>query len=1814
MPTLWLFGVELNLTDNGAAFHFSGKLENPQHGPFVNNAEATLTKDTQGKPGKLLSLQFKGDVPFGFVDFQSEFDCEVENDHIRLLNIHVGGKKIATTVKLKLPLIFFEPERTLTAPRILVGEDYPWEKEGVGFSDQQITLREGLLSIPVNISLATAEWSRKAFWSSFDLSVNFTVQPLRNFDDPHAVFRPIAKGPNKEIAFIDLFQDSEPFPQIQRERDQFLGISVVTATATEVRIFSYPLDHALLIHPDILNTQQAASPENDILYQHALANGFLEFVHRAETSTHGPRVRWQKANDGQPGDAALVTFRLSDEHGNPLIMKAPFFPLASRQGIDAEVKDGDLPDRWESTIRGVVIQARGDKEKQALRKLNLTAIDPLKLNPNNSEHEFHWLVEGTTAKEEAKKLVKNAKAVVSGTAPSEIHGLGKGFYLEWVNSQVSLPQIPCQLETTPIVNANGHIYTQTDVLIRVGDWAVRNQLEERETYLGTHYVNIENPEKTVGMREARADESKENQFLRLPLIDTVYALSNLVGENRPETALAKATLDWTNRINNQFTNARTEHAQDPNVQPLFKDPDVKMQTHITGFTLKPPDGGRERFYAIDDYPRAEATTIRDTARTAANMVSAVNTYVHGGERDTSGAIFNQLEAELKNKLAEDFQLYAREFEKFWNSLWSKPAEKEIREARDALREFLSRRPLTLPPGSEAFFADTLAKAKELVHSAKEIPGVGKEFNKLTALIPADMTPDKFITDVWATNPVDDPLRRALLDYLWSPGGIALYRQALEAVYPNFVQEGAKLAAELKDYEAVLLAQVRNFVNDALPPAEQIKQFRNYLENSVPGVLTKARHGIDDMYRKLIAVWEEGWDKWDAGQKAAWAKLRKTYSPIFSPDVYTKLLLTSEDDARKLVELFNAAKDKPPIGLLLNQLKDLKVEPPAYFFYTQRFPLEQVAGSPDMEWLWRRPFDLCRLGSNKFWNFLLDKESSVIVKLSGAQSMADIIRELHDNYRSESRKNPLGLVVTDEKKDFVADFISHLHPDILAPHWRGILIINPMADIAKDEQLSTLCGFRYIGARYVAIGGSKLEVEEANLDIYANIFKQSSSQEADGSTDVALTVVKFDVTIKHTQLESGEIVLRLDLQNLWGRDKKDLEAQFKEIYIRGSLPREEKTSGEKQAPSSFEFAAWLPKPYQVNIDLAFIKAFEFKTLRVGKNKGQTSIEIDGDILLKSWGSSIGGQNVPINEDGQADDRIALNNFRILVPKLDPGKSLPMGMPRLLNFELPAVSLNLRRPRSFNLWGMEITPHGLGFIRNQAGGDAGPLKKMHDEYVWLFDIDWPDLAAPSFVFPFIKCDVEFGQLPIFGGTGASQLRFEMLMGLFLESGKAPRIAIGLSGLEARDLHLNIFGLLKLEIERLLIGSFQAQLPDHSEPPQTVTAISAEDVRLTILDWSVLPSESRLELLFMHETKPENHRGVLGWYWQEPNNDSFFRLHWVLLCKGIDPGKEVMDHLLAPTPNGEGSKLLKGMIDTEANPKKIKARVTPDGNWLFGASFGLGEIIKQGSFIIHDQHYYGISLTAPWLEPLIGSDRLMLAYIPGATRSQDRFRTSFRLPAFDLLGNFRSGDIALEWAFNWDYLLDIGFPWKGSAGYQWERAFSVPAGTYEAKFGLYIEKRTQTLPATTGQRLTIAAGAGLYVGYYFGFQSPIVWLRAGIGVFAILEGSITFELSIGSGLNPFKGAIVEIMVRGVIGIYAYGEGGIDVWVLSARFRVSVQAALAGELHYLPNGGSSLSYAATLSAGYSASVRVGCGFFSFTFSVSGSVEIGVSGRLLLN
>lgn len=1134
----------------------------------------------------------------------------------------------------------------------------------------------------------------------------------------------------------------------------------------------------------------------------------------------------------------------------------------------------------------------------------------------------------------------------------------------------------------------------------------------------------------------------------------------------------------------------------------------------------------------------EAVRLEELARSGPLVETKSWTYTFSGKGDVGQP--EQLRQKLERRAGR--AAWRERFEAFWHG-----------DANAEPLKSLRAQLVTAERASARAQADWLARAKAVVLGGVKVPGFDETIVKRLAMFVNTATTVEDLTRWLVTPPSDDV--RLLLDHLWQPANGDLVRRMVAAVFlPD-----SRLPADIRE----TLKNTLQLPDDAVDLLE---------ETAFDGLRCPAPVGVSDAVKLMLEVWR---------QRPELADLRETYGQVLDQKAF-RALIENAADAQRVVDIL---KQQFPI----TDLSTLSFAPPEYLLLSSLLPIKGQPIEAEANWLWNVTYQLCQLGQNS-WSFYLDRDVTIVVKLSGDRELGAILREIHAGFRTEQRPNPLGIPLEDGTADKALDrFIRGLHPALREASWRGMIAINPTALLGTDELLKDLCGFESLRAEYVACDGASAPGQ--HLNTYARIRKVAEVGQAPKDAELSFALTRFDVAIANGRIEHGEIEFALDPKNLWGKLK-----EFERIHLRGSLPREPAGQGSGEA-RSFEFAAWLAKPYEQEIDIAFVDRVRFRSLKVMRYKGQTAIDIDGSLLLKSC--SIGSITFDIGQEFPSFD---LKNLRILLPSLPPGESIPMGWPRGLGIEFPDVSFAIKKPKLLNLFGgIELKPLRIGFQRNPSSpGDFLSL-----------DGSFPSIRG--FDFPSIVFEVSFGKLPQFGGTNLSSLKFDLLAGFIVRPGKGLEHYLALSGLSGADIRIDLFRFIQLAIKRLALRRYTGRLPNHDD--QTVTAVTAEDIRFSVLDKPILPDGARFDMLLAQATGgPPKDRAVLGWL-QSPKAGSFLDIHWILLAHNIKVADNVLNHLLDTRPQGptKPDDLLDDLVDHAATT--MKAQVSGDESWLVGASFALGKLLSRCSLIIHDQHYYGITLASdqPWLQTLIGSDRLILAYIPGASPDQDRFRTSFRIPAMDLLGPMRSGDFAVELGLNKDFLIDCGYPWRSGALYQWHRSFSMPMGTYEAKFGFFFEKRTSAEPGGD-QSLTLAAGVGFYVGYRFGFGQPgrLVWVEAGIGVFAVLEGHLTFRFS--GGITNFKGGLERLEVLGVVGIYAYGEGGIEIWVISARFRVSAQAAVAARLVYVAGGEAVLTYAASLGADYAASVRIGSGFFSFEFSVSGRVEIAVSGQLLLS
>lgn len=1735
MADLSLFGAIRSFTAAGEAYQNVGSLANQLSGRLATD-------------GQSVELRFSGEVPYGELSFQATLRCRIDQGKIVLLS--VASVTMAPRVRLRL---FGGWD---LAPATLEVSGGPL---GISFRAEPDNRVRDVARSPLEL----ANFRRRDFegWSANRVSFSFPAQEVH--------FDPIVTAGRPALVLIDHFGD--PVGEML-VHEQTLPLVAARATAGEVAIQVMAEADALFLHPDVLDTTalrhaDGAIRDNDFLFQYVLVHGRLDLAFDAGDARR-QEYRWVPNGMGAP---AMLCFRLQDERGHPIVLELPEGArIDQRHGVTEEVTFESDRFRWEQTNRAALVEALPSSgETEGRIPCRVRTLDPLKLprgpRRRNSLTAPYWLQGG--------------RVPISDRAPREIHGLAQGVFLRRTAGNGDLT---ADIATSAVQEDGlGKLFVRTElVLPSAAGWTLFAQTEERELFAGAHE---EPSSQEIGMRSAAGRNGGE---LRLPLIDTSYAFANLSGPHRVQrdgqgeptgARLGKGVLlshghRWIEAIDRQLAGAAPES---------FELPRLTEQTHTSGFGERP--AANQPFHSVLDRPPTQAATPAATARTGAWLQAAGlpaapvspleameaaeiplrTSFTFGGERGQETALQERLRSTGSRSLGKALE----RFQRIWaDDRELNPAQKQ---ALAALRGVLVEpRPADLsllPPG---YLEEALARARELAQSNLPIPWLEEIRLAVDDWFPADLARE------WSEG--SDPIAVLLCDFLWTPPSVELFRRAVSLL---FLQPETELPAALQNPDVLALLR-----QDLVP---FVPQWEKALTKNLEGFLTEVTQGVDARYDEAVALWRSG-----TGEILD--ELRRRYGPELSPDVYTSLLRTAAD-AAALVEVLR------DLGLELERLADLKNDPPDYLLVTRRFRTVGQPESSPTDALWHHRFDLCDFGEDKRWHFFLDSDSTVIVKLTGARTLPEILREAEAAYSAPGRPNPLGVpanLLSLNTQSPVEALIPRLHQDLLARDWRGVLVIAPMADISKDLTLRNLAGLEYIQAAYVGLGGRKPDNRDLHLDVYANIFQQAGVRHEDKESHVQFALVKFDATIKHTTIESGEIIFQLDLKDLWGREMGPPPKG--PIFIRGTLPRETKAEGKERR--SFEFAAWFEEPYEARVEVAFVDAFLFRAIRVGRALGQVSLEIDGDLVLRKTGVG----DLPIDLPGGDTTRLTLDGFRILMPDPGAGLKIPLGRARALNFDFPALSFRLPKQRVFNVWGIELELLGMGYIRKEPEA----LERLRADHWWITGLEVP--KTEDFVFPYLDFRLDFGKLPLFGKKfQIGDLTFRGIIGVQWKHGDNPKVSFGLRRLNAKDLRIELFRLLVLEIETLHVGPWKAKLPN--QPAAEVGAIVARDVRLKIADWSPLPKTSELSVMFLQPRDPEKQqRGLLAWYQNHaPRGGSFFHLDWLLFAHNLELPTKVHNTLLSGRI--EVADIQKSFLDelVDESNKTIQARLLDQESWIFGASFALGNIFDRCSLILHDQRYYGIRLAADWVQAAFGVPEVELAYIPGPRPELDRFRTSLRIPALDLLGNLKSGELALEWGVNWDFMIDVGFPWQRGGGYDWQRSFSLPVGIYEAKFGFYLEKRNQLAEAGNKQ-LVLSAGVGFYLGYRFGYSSSIVWLRAGIGVFALLQGRAVLE-NVGSG-KPFKGSLVELHVVGVVGIFAYGEGGIDVWILSARFRVSLQAALALTIHYQRNLPCVVTYRSTLAAHYSASVRVGSGWFSWTFRVSGQVSIGVSGRLLLS
>lgn len=1548
---------------------------------------------------------------------------------------------------------------------------------------------------------------------------------------------------------------------------QQLRLRAATVVPDGFDLHLVPRNHALFLHGDVLDASAAQDDgHNALLFQHVLADAELVGRYRFAAGN------W--TNTGWQIDPAVLHWTMAvtayqDEQGHPLMLQSDAtLPLAVRAGLTQPHPD--------SGLNIAIVLGRPDKTIDL--PVQVVSADPAVLygRPRAPQALQSRVIP-------APYWIEAGRPALLPSGPKAVHGLARNVALRAAPGDACI----ARLVLTP----------HRDGLTLA---AMLPSLEFDDSRGMALAFDV--PEQTVtgsvAPLERRIGPASGAPF-SLPLIDVRWAFGDMLGRSRTAHELAVVCMAWVDRMDHAITTsafpksdmARYRHTGGHRAAPIAQTfarvlPVAPISTGVTGKRLA------ERM--------APVSAILSAPNVLGGLaIRKATPFLFGGPPDQLA--LDRAESVLETGRVAMHDVVER-FQRFWAGVEAAPGkttQREWQEARRALRSYLAGEPTALGD-PDSWDLEQLVEASERLEAARAAlasgVSVSLDFDGLDTRLEYAL-PDE-VEELRDPAALENVLAR-LFQFAFAPPSMAFLSRAVQAVFEPAT--APQLAAHIPTLLEVVSPQLKAAIDAIFRGADSAQKLQ--------GMFAELVQGIAGPFAYLADIWS---NPRGALQKTV-EELRERYGPVLTREVLDAIR-TDPDDAQTLLEALQG------LGYVLAGLEELSAEPPDYLMVTRRVRRNATADSERLHpveraaALWNHRFDFCTFGGGKAWDMFLDEETTLVIKLGTDRALEAILTEIQAAYATPERPDPFLLAGADGSPgEPLENFLALLPAALLERTWCGILIINPTVDLERDTVLTTLCGFSHIGARYAAVGGARPgRLDEVELDVYARIEHRAvpdgwrdklgqpiPRQPGWGEGDVAWSMTRFEVSVKNTTVLSGEVGFRLELRELFGRQLEDMVR----LYINGSLPPMPSVStGGK--PRDFTFVGTLEQAMEVPVDVAFIKALLLRGVRVGSHDGETTLDLDADMQCREW--TIGSFTFDVPESP-----VRLSDVRVRMPRLSGGLALPMGLQRALDIDFGAIGFPLGEQRNLTIAGIELRPVGVGLLRGSAKVISDTLEAT------TMELAPPDLGNEPYaryVYPYLDTRVDFGNSPVMGGGGALSLVLRIGAPIAAPGTNVSAPGAGLASLSGKNLKLELFRLLTIEAEEVKVSKVDLYQPDTGVKGGRAGAFYVNGFNLKLGSWSLFSDTDDRRLMMAHSDGGV--KGMLAWYAAPGGKGGFFRLQWLILTRNFDPGKRLKDSLIAVSDDDLDTELDRVRDIFPAVPGDRLNALIEDSPWLFGIRFELGNLFTPCSLLLQDGHYYGIRLGGLIPRLLTGEQDLTFAYIPGPTPDMDRFRTSFRCAALDMMGSMRSGDMALEWSPNWDFLIDAGQPWRGPNGYQWERAFSMPVGVYEAKFGFFIEKRTSLKPPSgvlddDARYVTFSAGAGFYLGYFFELNAGIAWVRAGIGVFGVMIGSATLRADASGGaLALLKGTLVELRVVGVIGIYAYGEGGVEVWVLSARFRVSAQAFVEVSLVYVPNARSIIQWNATLSAAYSASVRIGSGWFSWTFRVSGAVQMQINGQ----
>ncbi len=816
----------------------------------------------------------------------------------------------------------------------------------------------------------------------------------------------------------------------------------------------------------------------------------------------------------------------------------------------------------------------------------------------------------------------------------------------------------------------------------------------------------------------------------------------------------------------------------------------------------------------------------------------------------------------------------------------------------------------------------------------------------------------------------------------------------------------------------------------------------------------------------------------------------------------------------------------------------------------------------MDWF-KIPFDSITKEFGPFGNYRIPglKESLLLLKLEAGKPLQTVLQELPPekigvyflfNQLIDGGIDELGVSYSEGVID----------PDLLQPGWTGLILLKPGFSIDVPGLEKLLAPFLGLQMQYLALTANlKSEAEDPNYSSVYGAFRYSvpnlEKPKIKDETDVSWSLGSVDIRFRDLQVVIFEIKGTLLIRKFWRTTPENVAEEPQEFKILG---RYEDSSAENNPTDKprIVLEAISKDPIKFEVNLAFIKSVLFKSVKIYLE----GIDSEGVDQAGSW-FEFGGE-IEIDKDW--------NLGPISISEDKPIKFDKLGLPLLtdpsrLKWDWPSIEIPITQKNPINIGFVSFQLKRFGRGDSQVTNGALQIAG----------------STPSDTFSWAGLDVELFKYPALSSKAGNSIGFELIAGI---NDSGDNAGLWIRGLDFNNLNIELFRFLTISAKKIEVFN-----------ENEVKGLWLREISLKILGKEIIKSFSAI--IF----EQDGQRGFAGYIEDPFPFHILVKIDWLLIANNVYLGK------LAPlllTLSGTGNNKLYKAIESQCKEGQLGGQAVA-GRWGIGIGFSILEDGLRAKMLFVDGGSLGLMIESPVLRDYFGIEGFAIAYIKGRTPDEDHFWAEIRVPAVSAeVFNFLGGVLAIEVYLNGGFELDVGFPHLIDGFRSWERGFGFNVGIYVGHAGFYL-RYTYRADPNNGLAITVGGGFGLAVGYgrYFEFAGGRVKVYVGIELYGVIEGIIVLVSS--SGSLAFDSADL----KGITGIVVRGYGEIDVWVLYARVEVAAFGESESRLIWSRGQSSLLQYSFRFGQRFSASCRVGKGWFSYTFRFSVQETMSFTGSI---